>query len=181
MEENRKKVLGTVSAAALAAGLGGAAMAAVPTDQAAQAPAARQAADATVRAGDPFVELMLRSGGTLTADSVAGTLRAMYPQLSEAQALELPALIRSLRNLGLGSAVETAATDTLLDLLAGAGLTLDDRRLEELAAALTAEPAEYRLAKVQDNPGTGRASDTGKANASPTGLSHGNGLGGYQP
>ena len=162
LEENRKKVLGTVSAVALSAGLGGAAAAAVPAEQPAVAPERHEAAAAAVRAGDPFVELVLRTGGSLTAASIVGELRAMFAPLSAAQALELPALIRSIRSLGLGSEVETAAADTLLDLLAAADLPLDDARLEELAAALAAPPARFDLAQNYDAPGAGKASDRGK-------------------
>lgn len=180
MEKNRKTMLAGVSAAALAAGLGVSALAGAPADIA--GPRVEQAAaQHAPRAADALVELMLRAGEPATAASISDALHAMYGQLTVEQADTLPDLVVGIRGLGLAAEVETAATDTLLDIVASASVPLDDQQLERLAAALSEPLATYQLAAVKSNPGTGKASDTGKGSASDKGRQQGNGLGGYQP
>jgi hypothetical protein len=166
--ENRKKLLGGVSAAAVAAGLGIAAVAGVT---AGQPPERSQVAEAAPRAADALVELMLRAGDPPTAAAMTHAVRAMYGQLTLEQVDGLPTLIRGLRGLGLGGEIEAAATDTLLELVAASGLSLDDGQLEALAVALSARPDEYQVAGISGlPPGAGKASDKGKEKGRGKGL-----------
>jgi hypothetical protein len=171
-----KKLLSGVSALAIAVGLGGTASASVSRDldPAADVQENRIGVDVTQR-GDPVIELMRRSGGQITAESVKTFLPTIFTPMTRDSAEALPEVMRNIRRMGLGSEVQEAALRTMSDLIAEAADGVLD---EETATRLTIEIADefagpVQYAKVQFNPGTGKASDQGKANNNNNGRGNG--------
>lgn len=168
---SKLKLFGGASAFALAVALGGAAMAA-PMVSPDLAPVGRAEAGRPIGAGDPLVELMLRSGGRPTAARMSALLPSIIGPMTAGKAAALPALMEGIRGLGLGRDIEAAALDAMTGLVAGAGLEEGQaaRLMSEIADRFS---AKLQLAKVQNNNGTGKAGDKGKENNNNNGRGNG--------
>jgi hypothetical protein len=163
MEGRGKRLLASVSVLAVSAGLLAGPTSATPDDASA---AEQEHSGAPLRSGDPVVELALRLSGQRTAAAVSGELRAMLTPLTPERIEQLPALVRDLRSLGLGSRVQDAAEATLVELLADADPPLGDEQLDELAAAFAGVPEPLRLTITPpDDLDVGRVSDQSRDRA----------------
>lgn len=101
----------------------------------------------------------------LTEQTIEASLRQMLGVLTPEQAVNLPLLMKNLRTMGLSLEAEAAAAETLAAIIREASDTI---LTPEQAASLVGDVFDQyvepiKLAKVQDNPGTGAASATGKA------------------
>jgi hypothetical protein len=160
------KLLGGASALALAVAIGGVAPASAATFRHfAPEVGSHGAATTSVYVGDPLIELTVRSGGRLTAESVAVIIPTLVAPLTAESASNLPAFMEGIRGLGVAPEVEFAALRTLTGLIADAtGSTLDEENAARLVTEIAERfPVKVQLAAVQNNPGTGKASDQGKS------------------
>jgi hypothetical protein len=157
MEGRGKRLLASVSALAVSAGLLAGPASATPD---AASAAERERSSAPLRSSDPVVELALRLGGQRTAEAVSGELRAVLTPLTPERVEQLPALVRDLRSLGLSARAQETVEATLVELLADADPPLSDQQLDELAAAFAGVPERLRLTITPpDGLGVGRVSD----------------------
>lgn len=160
MEGRGKRLLASVSALAVSAGLLAGPASATPDDASA---AEQEHSGAPPVSGDPVVELALRLGGQRTADAVSGELRAMLTPLTPERVEQLPALVRDLRSLGLSARAQDAVEAALVELLADADPPLSDQQLDELAAAFAGVPERLRLTITPPSGlDVGRVSDQSK-------------------
>ena len=171
---SKLKLFGGASMIAFGVALAGTAQAS-PAIMQHFAPAIRAGSPTTeaLYVGDPLVELTLRSGGRVTAESVAALLPALVGPLTAESAGSLPALMEGIRGLGVARDIEVAAMHSLTGLIAdAAGATLNQTTAARLMTEVTERfAATLQLAAVQNNPGTGNASDLGKSH------NHNNGRG----
>jgi hypothetical protein len=160
---NKLKLFGGASIFALAAALGGTVEAA-PVSSPSLAAAVHSEASKAISAGDPLVELTLRCGGHLTPEKMAALLPSVIGPITAEKAEMLPRLMGAIRGLGVGHDVEAVALETMTSLIADAASGLDEGRASQLVIDVADRfAAKVQLAKVQNNPGTGKASDTGKS------------------
>ena len=124
------------------------------------APVGNVAADASGPASDPLVELMLRTRGSQSAVALKHQLRQMLSYMTPERMTQMPALIRGIRTLGLGSDAEEDVLATVVQLLAETDLPMSDDQIEALAAAFAAEPERAVLA-TSGPPGRSGASEEG--------------------
>jgi len=168
------RLLCGISALAMSAGVWGVAHASAPATEGMSQGSAAIAVQAP-RTSDPLIEVMLRSQGQLTPQSVAAFLPAAVGPVTPERAQAMPEIMRNVRALGVGKDVEAAALQTLVNLISSAaGNTLDNEAAAKLKLQMSDQVTPLiQLAKVQNNNGTGKASDNGKEHNNNKG--HGNG------
>lgn len=169
-----KKLLAGVSALALLIGLGGSASASIPKN-------IDLATDGFAGAnsdwnGDPILRLMQAGGGQITPDSLRAHLAEILTPVTKERAESFPDLMGDLRKMSLGLEAEEAALVTLSNMIvqAAADGLLDDETADQLVVDVADQftgPVQY--AKVQNNPGTGKASDRGKEKNNNNGRGNG--------
>ena len=117
--EYRKSLIGAASILALSVGMNQAANAALsqPASET-KAPMARDLTSAVL--DDPLLELIVRTQGTFTEETVRSTLASMYSQAGELDVELMPELLANIANLGVPSNVVAAAKAVLIDIVSAA-------------------------------------------------------------
>ena len=159
MDEKTKKLLGPATAAVASFGLASLPGAADPSDEAV-ALIANHAASGLNSGSDLLVELMLRTGGSHSAEAINRELRLMLSHMTPERFAQMPTLVRGLRSLGLSEDSQEIILATLIDLLASTEIPLGEAQIKQLAEALTAEPERAFLTRP-DQSEQGRPPDQG--------------------
>jgi glycosyltransferase involved in cell wall biosynthesis len=124
---------------------------------------------AAFQLGNPVVELMLRSRGHLTRQSVETILPSIVGPLTIEKAKALPYLMKDIRELGVGADVEAAALRTLTGLIADAA----DARVALPQINPTSFIAKFRDSLVDEALSEQQAGSECADDASPIGVAMG--------
>jgi hypothetical protein len=159
MDEKTKKLLGSATVTVASLGLASLPGAADPPD----GTIARVANDVTNHLNsesDLLVELVLRTGGSQSAEAINRELRLMLSHMTPERFAQVLTLVKDLRSLGLSEEAQEIVLEALIDLLASAELPLNETQIEQLAAALIVDPERASLAKPEQSE-EGRVPDVG--------------------
>lgn len=134
----RKVLLGAVSVIALTAGAQQSAWASIPpVDQAITPTAANQTGRQT--SADPLFDLVKRTNGSLTSESIETALTEMFANPSAADIQGFPMLLASIASMSAGSDVTTRSKDVLIDIVADASDINEEQRDSVLTKLQTGE------------------------------------------
>ena len=139
--EYRKSLIGAASILALSVGMNQNADASVaqPLGEV-KVPVARDITSASL--ADPLLELIVRTQGSFTEDSVRSALISMYADAAQTDIDRLPELLNNIATLGIAPNVLEASKQTLLDIVSSAAV--DDLAKEQIVAQL-----EYGAGVIQ--------------------------------
>ncbi len=144
MDEKSKRLLGKATVAAASLGFASLPGGAIPQGQV-MVPIGDQAVNGSNLMVDPLVELMLRASGSRSAEALKRELREMLSYFTPERMAQMPALVRGLKSLGLSREAEEDIVVTVVELISSSELSMNDEQIEQLAAALAAEPARAFL------------------------------------
>ena len=146
MDDKTKKLLGSATVAVASLGLSTLPGFGAPSDEAVTLSGLPGTNGPGVES-DLLIELMLRTGGSQSAEVISRELRQMLSYMSEERYADLPALIWGLRSLGLSDGAQTEIFASLIDQLAAIDLPLDEPLVEQLAEALVGDAERAILAE----------------------------------
>jgi hypothetical protein len=112
--EYRKSLIGAASILALSVGSANASIAQQPSGDV-QVPQARDLTSASF--SDPLLELIVRTQGAFTEDTVRSALASMYADPARTDIQQIPDLLNNLATLGLAPNVIEASKQTLIDIV----------------------------------------------------------------
>jgi hypothetical protein len=107
----------------------------------------------SVQGSGLVVDLLSRTGGVVTPASIESALKQMFASLSYAEAQKLPGLMRDIHGLGWSKGLESAAANTMVDLLASSSELSDDadfqvKIAELIGASATGDAITVRIAQA---------------------------------
>jgi hypothetical protein len=117
--EYRKSLIGAASILALSVGMNQGANASVPQPLSeAKVPLARDITSAAL--SDPLLDLIVRTQGTFTEETVQSALRSMYAEPAQTDIERIPELLSNIATLGIAPNVFQLSKQTLVDIVASA-------------------------------------------------------------
>jgi len=158
--EYRKSLIGAASILALSVGMNQAANAAVQSEANAKAPVARDMTSAALF--DPLLELIVRTQGLFTEETVQQALASMYSEPAERDVELVPELLTNIAHLGVSPGVVAAAKAALIEIVsaaeAGEMLKADVLAQLEVGDSLIqlAQSSQSARERCSRDPSTGR-------------------------
>ena len=142
--EYRKALLGAASILALTAGVQSSADASIPPDRPAKlAPGAKMASDIY---SDPLLDVILRTNGSISSDSVEKAVAEIFVDASPEQVESFPNLLTNISTLGLPPEAVARIKDVLSEIVSST-LSFDNEARESIIAGLEAATNPIQLAQ----------------------------------